>query len=85
MELVKLGITKLFLSSKATLCLLILLCATIADLLGKMDGMSYAATISTIAVIYNYCQHRVDIQQSINSSSLIQSGAQIITEMKGKL
>lgn len=41
--------------------LLILACASVALFIGKLDGTSYAAVIATVATIYNFTQHRVDI------------------------
>ncbi len=55
------GINGLLQSRKATLSLLILVCSTVALFMGKLDGPSYAGVIGTVAVIYNFCQHRVDV------------------------
>ena len=55
------GLQGLMESKKGTLSLLVLLCATAAVLMKKIDGVSYAAIISTISVIYNYVAHKVDV------------------------
>lgn len=56
-----LGIRGLLESRKATLCLIILLLSSVGLFVGKLDGVSYAAVVSTVAIIYNFCQHKVDI------------------------
>ncbi len=56
------GIVELLKSKKATFCLIILACATTALLMKRMDGTSYAAVIATLATIYNFVQHRIDMQ-----------------------
>lgn len=57
----QIGLIGLIQSRKATMSLIILACATVALFIGKLDGVSYAAVIATIATIYNVAQHRVDI------------------------
>ena len=55
------GLSGLASSRKGTLSILIFGGSLTALLLGKLDGMSFAAIVSTVAVIYNYCQHKVDL------------------------
>lgn len=57
------GLVELLKSKKATLSLIIIACATTALFTKHLDGTSYAAVIATVATIYNFCQHRVDIAQ----------------------
>lgn len=58
------GLIELFKSKKATLSLIILACATTALFMGKLDGQWYAAVISSIVLIYNWTQHKIDLQQA---------------------
>lgn len=55
------GIKGLLESKKGTLSLIILGCATWAVMTKHIDGMAYAGIISTVAVIYNFVQHRIDM------------------------
>lgn len=55
------GIKGLLESKKGTLSLIILGLATWALMTRHLEGMSYAAIISTIAIIYNFVQHRIDM------------------------
>lgn len=57
----QIGLIDLFKSRKATMCFIILACATPALFIGKLDGMSYAMIVSSIVLIYNFTQHRVDL------------------------
>jgi len=77
----QIGLIGLFQSRKATLSLIILSCATVALFIGKLDGGSYAAVIGTVAAIYNFCQHRVDI------ASQTSQNVQVINNLpeRGKL
>ena len=54
------GINGLLASRKATLSLLILACSTTAVLLGKIDGMSYAAIVGTIGSIFMWMHTKTD-------------------------
>lgn len=64
------GITKLLQSKKGTLTLLVLCSCSVAVLMGKIDGTSYAAVVATLASIYNFCQHRVDVVEASNTTVL---------------
>ncbi len=55
------GFVELLKSKKATMSLIILACATAALFTKHLDGASYAAVIATIATIYNFTQHRIDL------------------------
>ena len=57
------GITNLLASTKGVMCILILIAATVATLLGKVDGMGYSATMSVLGVIFCYTAHKTDIAQ----------------------
>ncbi len=57
----QIGLIDLFKSRKASMCLIILACATPALFLSKLDGMSYAMIVSSIVLIYNFTQNRSDI------------------------
>lgn len=59
------GIKGLLESKKGTLSLLILATSTAAVLTKHIEGASYAAIISTVAVIYNFVQHRLDMQDKL--------------------
>lgn len=48
-------------SKKALLCLLIFVVSAIALFVKRLDGPSFAAIVSTVAIIYNYCQHKIDL------------------------
>lgn len=55
------GLTGLLQSKKGVLSLIILAVSGTALFFGKLDSMSFAAVVSTVAVIYNYCAHKVDV------------------------
>ncbi len=55
------GLVGLWKSRKACLCLIILAISSVALFLGKMNGLEFSAVVSSIVLIYNYCQHRVDL------------------------
>jgi hypothetical protein len=61
------GLVELLKSKKATLSLIIIACSTTAMLTGHMEGGAFAATMSTVAVIYNFCQHKFDIANLQNT------------------
>lgn len=56
------GITGLLSSRKGTLSVLITLMVGGLSLAGKVDGTSVAAIIGTVATIYCYTAHKVDIE-----------------------
>ena len=55
------GIAGLLASKKGTLSLLMLACATAAVLLGKIDGISYAAVVTTVSSVFMWTQHKTDM------------------------
>ena len=57
----KIGFVGLLESRKATLCLLILAISSVALFTKHLDSVSFAAVVSSIVLIYNFVQHRVDI------------------------
>ena len=79
--MVKVGLIGLLQSRKATFCLLILLVSSIGLLMGRIDGPSYAAVVGTLAVIYNYCQHRIDMATTNSNASI---GQVIVNSLEGK-
>lgn len=56
------GITGILASKKGTLSLIVLMCATAAVLMSKIDGVSYAAIIGTISTIFMWTTHRTDCE-----------------------
>jgi hypothetical protein len=62
----QIGLLGLIQSKKGTLSLIILACSTVAVMLSKIDGMSYAAVVGTIGTIYCWTAHKVDIATSAN-------------------
>lgn len=57
----QIGMLGLIQSKKGTLSLIILACSTVAVMLSKIDGMSYAAIVSTIGTIYCWSAAKTDI------------------------
>lgn len=55
------GIAKLALSAKATMSLIILAAATTAVLLGKIEGIHYAAIVSTVSAIFLHTHMKTDL------------------------
>lgn len=66
------GTQGLLTSRKASLCLIILAVSSTALFLGKLDSMSFAAIVSSVVLIYNYCQHAVDLASQPNSNGVTQ-------------
>lgn len=54
------GIKGLLASKKGTLSLILLTCATAANLLGKLDSTAYAAVVGTIGTIYCWTAAKID-------------------------
>lgn len=55
------GLVGLIECKRGFLCLLILSISSTALFMKHLDGMSFAGIVSTIAVIYNYTQHRIEM------------------------
>lgn len=73
MKVVLHGITKLFISSKGTLSLIILGISTYALFTNHLSGMYYAPIIASIGTIFCYAQHRS--QQAAMQYGLMQPQA----------
>lgn len=57
------GIKGLLESKKGTLSLIVLACATTGLLLGKLDGMAYAAIVGTMGSIFCWTSHKQSIAE----------------------
>lgn len=68
MSLKELGLVKLFLSSKATMALIILICAMVCSLTGHLDSTGFAAVISVVGSVFMWVHGQVNVA-SINSSA----------------
>lgn len=55
------GILKILDSAKGTLSLLVLIFSTIAVVMGRIDGISYAAIMGTISAIFMWTRQKTDI------------------------
>lgn len=55
------GLTGLLKSTKGTLCLLILACATFAVAKTAIDGPSYAAIVGTIATVFMWTRSKANL------------------------
>lgn len=58
------GLCGLWNSKKAMMSLIILACSTVAVMTNKITGLDYSVIIGTIAVIYNFVQHRLDMKSN---------------------
>lgn len=61
------GLKGLINSKKATLCLIIFACSFMALMLQHLDGLSFAAIVSSIVLIYNYTQNKADCVAMMSS------------------
>jgi hypothetical protein len=57
----KIGLLGLLVSRKGSLSLLIFGCSFVAIMTNHLDGPSFAAITSTVAAIYHWTQHKLDL------------------------
>lgn len=55
------GILRILDSAKGTMSLLVLIFSTVAVLLARIDGVSYAAIMGTVSAIFMWTRHKTDI------------------------
>ena len=63
-------------SKKGTLSVLMLICATLAVILGKIDGLSYSGIVSIVSSVFMWTAHKTDIAkikavQTVDSTQII--------------
>lgn len=78
------GTANLMSDEKGIMCVLILASATVATVMGKMDGNGFAAACSVIGTIYCWVQHKCNIadMNTPDEPSPSLNVGQIVTEVK---
>ena len=64
------GISKLFLSAKGTMSLIVLTATFILALFGRIDGMAFAAAMSCVTSVFLFTHAASDIANSQNQGVL---------------